>query len=54
MERSNSILVSNDIISSLWSKHAKEKCRIGLADAVLFDDGKPSKHYFTGKAGKFI
>jgi hypothetical protein len=29
------VLSSNDVISSLWSKNAPEKCRLGLTDTVL-------------------
>ena len=43
---------SNDIVSSLWNKNASEKCRIGLADTLVYEDGVPVRWYVTGKTGE--
>lgn len=45
-------LSSNDIISSLWSPTAVEKCRLGLADALVFENGNPARWYITGPSGE--
>lgn len=45
-------LSNNDVISCLWNKNATEKCRIGLADAVIYENGTPVRWYVTGKAGE--
>lgn len=42
---------SNDIVSSLWNKNAAERCRIGLADTLVYEDGVPVRWYVTGKTG---
>ena len=47
-------LSQNEVISCLWSKSANEKCRVGLADILLYDDGKPIRHYVTGKTGEIL
>ena len=36
-------LTANEVISCLWSKSSSEKCRIGLADIVLYDNGQPAR-----------
>lgn len=46
------VLTSNDIVSSLWNKNATEKCRIGLADTLVYEDGVPVRWYVTGKTGE--
>lgn len=43
---------SNDVITSLWNKNAVEKCRIGLADVIVFEKGLASRWYVTGKTGE--
>jgi hypothetical protein len=45
-------LSSNDVISALYSNSATERCRLGLADAVIYEDGKPSRWYVTGSMGE--
>lgn len=45
-------LSSNDIVSSLWNKNATEKCRIGLADTLVYEQGVPVRWYVTGKTGE--
>lgn len=45
-------LTSNDIISALHSNHASEKCRLGLADAVIYENGLPVRWYVTGSMGE--
>lgn len=45
-------LTSNEVISSLWSPAAIEKCRIGLADVVVFENGYPVRYYITGSTGE--
>ena len=47
-------LSANEVISCLWSKSATEKCRIGLADIVLYDNGQPVRWYVTGKTGEVL
>jgi phage terminase large subunit-like protein len=49
-----SVLSSNEVVSCLWNKNAREKCRIGLADIILYEQSAPSKWYFTGKTGMKI
>jgi hypothetical protein len=43
------ILSPNDVITCLWTKKSTEKCRIGLADIVLYDPDTPARWYVTGK-----
>lgn len=43
---------SNEVISSLWNKNAVEKCRIGLADSLVYENGMPVRWYVTGKTGE--
>lgn len=43
---------SNEVISSLWNKNAAEKCRIGLADTVVYENGAPVRWYVTDKTGE--
>lgn len=43
---------SNDIVSSLWNKNASQKCCIGLADTLIYENGVPVRWYVTGKAGE--
>lgn len=45
-------LSNNEMIMSLWSPSAIEKCRLGLADCVLFENGSPHRWYVTGSAGE--
>ncbi|KAJ1430067.1 hypothetical protein B484DRAFT_418916, partial [Ochromonadaceae sp. CCMP2298] len=45
---------SNDIVSTLWNKNATDKCRIGLADTIVYENGVPSRWYVTGKTGEVI
>lgn len=45
-------LDNNSIISSLWSPASTMKCRIGLVDTVLYENGLPSKYYLTGSTGE--
>ena len=45
-------LTSNDVICCLWNKNALEKCRIGLADVLIYEGGKPTRWYVTGKTGE--
>ena len=47
-------LSANEVISCLWSKSSTEKCRIGLADIVLYDNGQPVRWYVTGKTGEVL
>jgi hypothetical protein len=47
-------LTSNEVISCLYSKNASEKCRVGLADVVLYDGISPVSWYVTGKAGEVM
>ncbi len=46
------VLSSNDIISALHSNHASEKCRLGLADAIIYENGTPVRWYVTGSMGE--
>jgi len=43
---------SNDIVSCLYNKNATEKCRIGLADTLVYENGAPVRWYVTGKTGE--
>jgi len=45
-------LSNNEVILSLWSPSAVEKCRLGLSDCVLFENGHPHRWYVTGSAGE--
>lgn len=45
-------LSNNDVITSLWSPTAVEKCRIGLADVIVFEGGRPVRYYVTGSTGE--
>jgi hypothetical protein len=45
-------LSNNEIVSSLWSASAVEKCRLGLADTILIENGIPSRYYITGSSGE--
>ena len=47
-------LTSNEVISCLYSKNSTEKCRIGLADSVLYEFGLPTRWYLTGKTGEIL
>ena len=47
-------LTPNEVISCLYSKSAPEKCRIGLADAMLYENGIPVRWYVTGKTGEIL
>ena len=47
-------LTSNEVISCLWNKNSSEKCRIGLADAVIYEYGLPARWYMTGKTGEIL
>ena len=47
-------LSANEVISCLWNKNSTEKCRIGLADAVLYEYGLPARWYMTGKTGEIL
>ena len=47
-------LSSTDAISCLYSKNSAEKCRIGLADIILYELGSPVRWYVTGKTGEVI
>ena len=47
-------LSENEVISCLWSKSANDKCRIGLADVLIYEDGAPVRWYVTGKTGEVI
>ena len=47
-------LTPNEVVSCLYSKSAPEKCRIGLADAVLYEGGVPVRWYVTGKTGEIL
>jgi pimeloyl-ACP methyl ester carboxylesterase/CheY-like chemotaxis protein/uncharacterized membrane protein YgcG len=47
-------LTPNEVVSCLYSKSAPEKCRIGLADAVLYEEGAPARWYVTGKTGEIL
>lgn len=44
-------LTNNEVISSLWSPSAVEKCRIGLADVLIYEAGVPVRYYVTGATG---
>ena len=48
------ILSANDVISSLWSKNAPEKCRLGLTDTVLYERSAAARWYITGKTGEIL
>jgi CheY-like chemotaxis protein/predicted nucleic acid-binding Zn-ribbon protein len=45
-------LSNNEVVSSLWSPSAIEKCRLGLADTILFENGLPSRYFITGSSGE--
>ena len=47
-------LSPNDVICCLWNKNSPEKCRIGLADAVVYEAGVPAKWFVTGKTGEVL
>ena len=47
-------LSENEVISCLWSKSASEKCRVGLADVVLYEKGAATRWYVTGKTGEIL
>jgi hypothetical protein len=47
-------LSSNEVISCLWHKNSAEKCRIGLADAIIYEYGLPTRWYMTGKTGEIV
>jgi len=47
-------LTENEVISCLWSKSAHDKCRVGLADVLLYDAGTPVRWYVTGKTGEVL
>lgn len=47
-------LSGNEVVSCLWSKSATEKCRIGLADIIVYDNGSPMRWYMTGKTGEIL
>ena len=47
-------LNENEVISCLWSKSATEKCRVGLADILLYEKGTPVRWYVTGKTGEIL
>jgi hypothetical protein len=47
-------ITANEVITCLWSKSSTEKCRIGLADVVLYDGGDPVRWYVTGKTGEVL
>ena len=44
-------LSPNEVLGCLWNRNAREKCRIGLADAIIYEKNIPSMWYFTGKTG---
>lgn len=45
-------LTSNEVISALWSNSAVEKCRLGLADSLVYENGLPTRWYLTGSSGE--
>ena len=45
-------LSPNDVLISLWAKDSAEKCHIGLADAIIYNESGPSRWYVTGKHGE--
>ena len=45
-------MTSAEVISCLWNKSSVEKCRVGLTDTILFDQGNPTGWYITGKTGE--
>ena len=54
MEAEIEQLSTNEVISCLWNKNVGEKCRIGLADAVIFENGLPARWYVTGRTGEVV
>jgi len=46
------VISCNDVISSLWSPHSVEKCKLGLCDVILFENNVPVRWYVTGSAGE--
>eukprot|EP01035_Chromulina_nebulosa_P009953 gene9953-13417_t len=51
-EKSVQSMTSSEVISCLWNKSSVEKCRVGLSDTVLFEQGNPTGWYITGKTGE--
>ena len=46
------MLAPNDVLTSLWSKDSLAKCKVGIADAVIYDETGPARWYVTGKEGE--
>lgn len=47
-------LSPNDVVSCLWNKNSLEKCRIGIADSIVYENGLPARWYVTGKTGEVV
>eukprot|EP01041_Mallomonas_annulata_P008252 gene8252-16970_t len=47
-------LSANEVLSCLWNQTSQERCRIGLVDAVIFQDGFATRWYITGKTGEIV
>jgi len=45
-------MTPTEVISCLWNKNATEKCKVGLADTIVFERGIPISWYVTGKTGE--
>ena len=55
MENSGIELLSpNEVVTCLYNKNATQKCRIGLADVVVYEGGIPARWYVTGKTGEIV
>lgn len=48
------LLTANEVVSCLWNKNAIEKCRIGIADTVVYEVGLPTRWYVTGRTGEVV
>ena len=47
-------LTSNQVIDYLWNNNSEDKCRIGLADAVVRDHDCIPRWYITSKTGEVL
>lgn len=45
-------LSPNEVITCLCNKNSAEKCRIGISDILVYENGRPARWYVTGKTGE--